>query len=207
MISNSFSPSSEAGQSVWLANFSLKFPAHGPVCRIGADEITSTVGEVDYYVWMLQCWHPAIQRHAKEATAYKLLMGSASQGSPLSQFAQFPDPPPLPGIPKRLFNLITHFKGSASDNESSGHDLDMTATPDATEHPILELTVTTGLGTAGPNSVLISKNTATTASGSSSAPTGALGLPRHRYRQDLILMSARSVSATPTRPSISTDIY
>jgi hypothetical protein len=152
--SNSFFPTTEAGQSVWLANFSLKLPIHGPVCGIGAEEIAGTVGEVGYYVWMLHHWHPAIQRHAKESTAYKSLMisGSGSEASPLPQLAQFPDPPPppRPGIQKRLFNLIIRIKASAGYNESIGHDLGIIATPGTAEHPIPELTVTAGLGTAGP---------------------------------------------------------
>jgi hypothetical protein len=54
---------------VCLSHYALKLPIDAPVCRIGAEEITCTL-----VVWMLQHWHPATQRDAKEATAHKLLM-------------------------------------------------------------------------------------------------------------------------------------
>ena len=154
MSSNSFFPSTEAGQSIWLTNFSLKLPVQGPICGIGAEEVTSTLADLTYYVWMLQHWHPAIQRNAKEATAYKSLMvsGPASEGSPLPGVLEFPDPPPPPppGIQKRLFSLITRIKASAGYNDSIGHDLGVIATPSTTEHPVPEMTIAAELGTTGP---------------------------------------------------------
>ena len=47
MSSNSFFPTTEAEQGVWLTNFALKLPVHGPVCGIGAEEITGTTAEKD----------------------------------------------------------------------------------------------------------------------------------------------------------------
>jgi hypothetical protein len=152
--SNSFFPTTEAEQAVWLTNFALKLPVHGPVCGIDAEEITGMTGEINYWVWILQPWHPAIQHYAKESTAYKLLMinGTGSDVLPLPRLMDFPaaPPAPLPGIQRRLFNLITRIKASPGYNESIGHDLGIIATPGTTEHPVPELTVTVELGTAGP---------------------------------------------------------
>jgi hypothetical protein len=50
--SNSFFPTTEAGQGVWLTNFALKLPVQGPVCGIGAEEITGTTGGSATGVWI-----------------------------------------------------------------------------------------------------------------------------------------------------------
>jgi hypothetical protein len=153
MSTNSFFPTTQAGQIVWLSHYSLKLPINGPVCNISAEEITSTLADILYYVWLLQHWHPAVQRDAKEATAYKLLMigGSGSDSANYPQPSIFPDPPPAtaPGIQKRLFSQIARIKASLNYTETIGHDLGIIAASNTVEHPIPEYTITVELGATG----------------------------------------------------------
>jgi hypothetical protein len=154
MSSNSFFPNTEAGQIVWLTNYVLKLPLHATMCGITDQEISNTSMDVNYYIWMLQHWHPAIQRDARESTAFKLLMVSGSGTDNIShpQAALFPNPPPVPtpGMQKRIFALITRLKTSANYNESIGKNLGIIAILNTTEHPTPEFTVTVELGATGP---------------------------------------------------------
>ena len=65
MSANSFFPTTETGQLVWLTHYSLKLPVNGPLCGISAEEITLTQADILYYLWILQEWQPAPQRDAK----------------------------------------------------------------------------------------------------------------------------------------------
>ena len=153
MSSNSFFPSTEAGQIVWLTNYALKLPVNAPSCGISEAEITSTVADVQYYIWMLQHWHPAVQRDAKEATVFKQLMvnGNSSDSASLPQTTPFPEPPPIPapGIQKRLFSQIARIKASLNYNEAVGQNLGLIALSNTVEHPVPEFTATVELGAVG----------------------------------------------------------
>lgn len=151
---NSFFPTAEAGQIVWLTNYSSKLPVHGPVCGISEAEIKETLGDIRYYIWMLQHWHPAIQRDAREATAFKQLMisGSAVDGVPHPQASTFPDPPPVPapGMQKRLFSQVVRIKASGNYNEAIGKNLGVIAISNSVDHPVPEFTVASEMGATGP---------------------------------------------------------
>lgn len=126
MATNTFFPSTEADQILWLGHFSSRLPELGAICGIAESEITASQSDLSYYTWLLQFWHPAAQRHAKEATLYKQLMvggGDASGNRP--QAASIPEPPsaPAPGLQKRLFALIARIKAAAAYTEAIGHDL------------------------------------------------------------------------------------
>lgn len=153
MSSNSFFPTTEAGQVVWLTNYALKLPANGSVCGIADEEITSTVNDVHYYVWMLRDWYPAVQRDAREATVFKQLMisGNGSNSASFPQSTIFPDPPtiPAPGIQKRLFSQIARIKASLNYNELVGQNLGVIAIPNTVEHPVPEFTLTVEEGAVG----------------------------------------------------------
>ena len=112
MTTNTFFPRTESEQIVWLSHYALKLPIDGSLCGIGAEEITGMLLDITYWVWMLQHWHPATQPDAKEATAHKLLMIAGTGSIIHPQPAQFPNPPPAPGMQKRLFSQIARIKAS-----------------------------------------------------------------------------------------------
>jgi len=150
MSSTGFFPTTEAAQIIWLTHYSLKLPINGPGCGIGAEETTRTQADILYYIWMLQEWHPASQRDAKEATAYKnlILNGSGSDPIDYPKPTVFPNPPPAPapGIQKRLFSQIARIKASLNYNEAIGKDLGIIAIPDTVEHPFPEFWLTVEMG-------------------------------------------------------------
>ncbi len=153
MSTNNFFPRTEDAQIVWLSHYSLKLPVNGPSCGISAEEITSTQQDIAYWTWLLQYWHPAIQRDAKEATAHKQLMvagiGNNSLSHPVP--SQFPNPPatPEPGMQKRLSSQITRIKASLNYTDVIGHDLGIIAAANTVEHLIPEPTVSVELGENG----------------------------------------------------------
>ena len=153
MTTHTFFPSTEDGQIVWLSHYALKLPIDGPGCGITAEEITGTLVDITYWVWMLQYWHPASQRDAKEDTAHKQMMisGTGSGSVVHPQPSPFPNPPPTPapGMQKRLFSQIVRIKASPNYTEAIGHDLGIIGASNSVEHPIPEATVTVELGETG----------------------------------------------------------
>jgi len=153
MTTNTFFPRTESAQIVWLSHYSLKLPVNGPACDISAEEITHTQQDIAYWTWLLQYWHPAIQRDAKEATAHKQLMVGGIGNSSLSQPvpSQFPNPPPAPepGMQKRLSSQIARIKASLNYTDVIGHDLGIIAAANTVQHLIPEPTVSVELGENG----------------------------------------------------------
>ena len=152
MTSNSYFPPTQDGQIVWLSHYNLKLPIYGANCGISDQEITDTQTDLDYYTWMLQHWHPSIQRDAKESTAYKTMMvtgpNSGKGGINYPQPSVFPEAPtaPAPGIQKRLFSQIIRIKASTNYTEAIGHDLGVIAIANNIEHliPIPSISVERG---------------------------------------------------------------
>ncbi len=155
MTFNSYFPAIQSGQIVWLSHYNLKLPIYGGVCGINDQEITDTQTDLAYYIWMLQHWHPSIQRDAKESTAYKTLMviGSNSGNTSINypKPSLFPDAPvaPAPGIQKRLFSQVIRIKASARYSDAIGHDLGIIGAANKVEHLIPIASVLVALGESG----------------------------------------------------------
>ena len=152
MNTNGFFPLTEAEQIVWLSHYALKLPIHGPVCGISAEEITRTLAEITCYIWLIQHWHPASQRDAKDSTVYKRhIIDGSGPSVAFPQPSVFPNPPPMaePGIKKRLFNQIARIKASPNYTEVIGHDLGIIAKANNVEHLIPESTIAVELGATG----------------------------------------------------------
>lgn len=153
MSTHTFFPSTEDAQTAWLSHYSLKLPINGPTCGISAEEIASTQQDIAYWTWILQLWHPATQRDAKEATAHKQLMiggvGNSRVTHPLP--TPFPNPPlaPEPNMQKRLLSQIARIKASLNYTDVIGHDLGIIAASNSVEHLIPEPTVSVELGESG----------------------------------------------------------
>ncbi len=150
MTNNTYFPSMEADQIIWLSHYAVKIPINGPLCNISAVEITATLLDVQFYIWLLQHWYPSTQLDAKEATAYKLL----ELGGSGDVVIDYPKPTVFvttpvavkPGIQKRLFSQINRIKASLSYNDAIGQDLGIIGTPDTSSHLVPDFTLTAELG-------------------------------------------------------------
>jgi len=153
MTSNSFFPSTEDAQLVWLSHYVLKLPINGPICGIAADEITATQKDLAYYIWMLQNWHPATRRDAIGATSHKQLMinGIGNDNVQHPQPTLFPDAPTAttPGIQKRLFGQIARIKTSLNYTDIIGQDLGITIVPSSVQYLVPEFTLSVEQGAIG----------------------------------------------------------
>jgi hypothetical protein len=150
MANQAYFPANEADRVVWLTHFSAKLPVHGPDLGLGADEITAAIADIDFYVWLLHTWNPAIQKNSMEATAYKGIIGTGS-GSDLVAVpihAVYDQPPAvrLPGVLPRLFNLVQRIKIAPNYSESVGQNLNVIGSQNSTVHFIPEFTATTERG-------------------------------------------------------------
>jgi hypothetical protein len=127
MAKQHFFPTDEGSRIQWLRNYEQKFPIHAPSLGM-AGEVGSTLLDITYALWLLETWHPAIQKDAKEASSYKKYMldappaGEPPAPAPVgSVFA----PPGLviPGIFKRLFAQIARIKLQPGYTRAIGEDL------------------------------------------------------------------------------------
>ncbi len=134
-----FYPTSEGDRIVWLANYQQKITAHGVHCGLSKAEVADTVADLVYYIWVLQVWHPAVQKYMVASTFYKNQLASPDNGVEHSMpvFPEFPNAPPArpAGILDRLFNQIQRIKMNAGYNDSIGHDLGIIASGAPAEHP------------------------------------------------------------------------
>ena len=154
MTANSFYPSNEADQIVWLSNYAAKLPANGSVCDISDDEITRTQTEITYQIWLLKEYRPAARHDYAETNAFVALMLNGGDGDSTKHPSPstFPAPPPIPapGIQKRLFSQIARIKASTHYNEDVGRNLNIISTIIKVDHPIPEFTAAVELGPEGP---------------------------------------------------------
>ena len=155
MTSNTYFPTMGADQIIWLSHYSAKLPINGPLCDIAAPEITATLLDVLYYIWLIQHWHPATQQDAKEATTYKQLMihnlGDTIIDYPKPTIFATPPAAVKPGIQKRLFSQISRIKANIKYNEAIGQDLGIVAPLNNMTHFNPEFTITVELGVDHPN--------------------------------------------------------
>jgi hypothetical protein len=153
MSNSSYFPTTEAEQIIWLSNYTAKLPIHAADCGISETEVTKTLADLAYYIWVLQHWHPAVLRDAREATAFKTLIVNGNSSDTVShpQTSTFPEPPPTPapGIQKRLFNQILRLKAGANYNEAVGHDMGVIATGNPVDRPVPEFTISVVMGETG----------------------------------------------------------
>ena len=154
MTTNTYFPSISADQIIWLSHYNAKLPINGPTCEITPTEIAATLTDIQYYIWILQHWHPATQLDAKEATAYKYLMvndlGDTIIDYPKPTIFLASPTAVKPGIQKRLFSQINRIKASLNYNEVIGQDLGIIAPLDTTNHLVSEFSLSVELGLDHP---------------------------------------------------------
>ena len=150
MATNNFYPKNEALQITWLKNYTAKLPEYGARCDISGDEITSSLKDTAYQLWLLEQLHPAKLSDLKavEIFATQLLTDSTSTVIGHPEASSFPPPPPtpLPGIEQRRFSVCARIKASLHYNEDVGRNLDIISTVIKIDHPIPEFTVCEELG-------------------------------------------------------------
>ncbi len=120
-------PDSELLLSDWLLNYKTKLTIVGASCGLGAAEITATLVDVEYYIFMLRELHHGLFDDTHKFTDYKQLMiNECACGNfvPLlsSDFSNMP-PAPVPGIRKRLLEQIARIKASYHYTDFIGHEL------------------------------------------------------------------------------------
>ncbi len=153
MTANSFFPSNEADQIVWLTNYVAKLPVNGSICDISGDEITRTQTDIAYQLWLLKDYRPATRRDMTEINTFIALMlnGGNGDGSIHPSPSTFPAPPPIPapGIQKRLFSQVARIKASTHYTEDIGRNLNILSTVVKVDHPIPEFNAVVELGAEG----------------------------------------------------------
>ena len=145
-------PGTEAAQILWLTNYRGKISIHGPTCGLTAGEITDTLADIDFLIWTLGTWNPAIQRDAGEATKYKDLIEDGTGPSvPVPPASTFASPPAVrpPGVLTRLFNQIARIKLAAGYTTAIGTDLGIIGAEDTTDRPFPEFTTKVEQGATG----------------------------------------------------------
>ncbi|MEK6259105.1 MAG: hypothetical protein AABP62_10865 [Planctomycetota bacterium] len=152
MPAQPYYPRPESEQVTWLTNYRGGIGVHGLACGIAAGEITSTEADLDFLIWVMQTWNPAIQRDSKSATAYRtqIATGTSPGGAtvPVPVVSTFATPPAVrpPGVLTRLFNQVSRIKLSTGYTETIGQSLRIIGTPVTVEHPFPVFTLTVKQG-------------------------------------------------------------
>jgi len=116
-------PRPEGDRLPWLTNYRGKLPTHGPTCGIAVPELTTTDADLEFLIWLLGTWHPAMKQDLEEATAYKRIVAEGTGPEvPLPDATVFPAAPTpvAPGVLTRLFNQIGRMKMNAGYTEAIG---------------------------------------------------------------------------------------
>jgi hypothetical protein len=142
-------PGPEPAQVTWLTNYRNKIATQGPTCGLTAGEITDTQADLDFFIFLLNVWHPALQDDVKEGTTYKTLVATGTGATqPLPAATTFTPPTARPpGVLNRLFNQVSRIKLAAAYTEAIGNDLGIIGSEDTTEHPVPEFSVKVQQGT------------------------------------------------------------
>lgn len=150
MATNSFYPKNETLKINWLKNYAAKLPEYGVRCDISGDDITSSLKDTTYQLWLLEQLHPAKLSDLKAVETFvtQLLTDNSSAVSGHPEASSFTPPPPmpLPGIEQRLFSVCARIKASLHYNEDVGRKLDIVSTVTKIDHPIPEFTACEELG-------------------------------------------------------------
>lgn len=150
MPNQPYFPSSDAERIIWLSNFRAKLPLHAAALGLAATEVTDSVADIDYYVWLVQTGNPAVQNYALEGTVYKTLIGSGTGDVlvPFPSMVVFTQMPPvrLPGVLTRLLLFVQRIKLSNGYNEVIGRDLGVIGSQDVTTHVVPEYTAVSDRG-------------------------------------------------------------
>jgi len=132
MTTTSFPSNSELAFCVWLLNYKDKILEYGPKCSLGAAEISATLADIDFYIFLLQEFHQNIPEKTRQCDDYKQFMVTGyCHGDwvhPTSRVFPNMPPVPAPGIQNRLVDQITRIKANSHYTETMGHELGIIST-------------------------------------------------------------------------------
>lgn len=129
MKRNTYYPSRQADQVLWLTNFSNKLPGHAATLGLAAGDVTAAVADCGWVIYVLQNWLPATRAWAQSCTdaLTETLSGSGAAAQVLPVFAA----PALPGavVPvnpdalDRIFVLVQSIKDNSQATDAIKTDL------------------------------------------------------------------------------------
>lgn len=145
-------PSRIGDQVIWLDNFSLKLPVHGPTLGVDPADVTSGVNDAKWAKYVLSTWLGAVRAFAPSTTdaVDDVLTGTGAAAVVLPTFVAPALPPGVtaapPGALTRLFKLIAQMKLAAAYTEAIGTDIGVVGAEE-TEKPAPRFTAELVQGT------------------------------------------------------------
>lgn len=120
-VSKFLSKKKEGDLVIFLHNYTSKLPEHGPGLGFQLPEIKDSQADVNYYLWILLTWNPAVQNLAKTATAFKTHIGykSGSGEATIPALPSFADAPPARpvGILERVEEMLGRIQAAPGYND------------------------------------------------------------------------------------------
>ena len=129
MRMNHYYPTRQADQVQWLTNFSLKLPASTGVLGLTAPQVTASVADCNWLIYVLQLWLPAVRHWALASTDATAEAQTGAGGTP--QALPIFTPPALPGTTvavnpgalDRIFVLVQAIKDGGKSSETINTNL------------------------------------------------------------------------------------
>ena len=120
MTRQSYYPTRQAEQAVWLENFRLKLPSLAPALAVPAARVTEAVADARWLVHLLVTWLEAVRTHGRAATG-ALEQAQTGSGDGLLVLPAFTSPPLPAGVAvrpagslRRIFQLVAELRENAA---------------------------------------------------------------------------------------------
>ena len=129
MKRNSYFPTRQADQLVWIGNFNNKLPGYAAALGLTAGQVTAAGADCLWLVYVLQIWLPAARAWSLAATnaaaETQTGVGSVAQSLPVFTPPALPTGTVavLPGALNRLFALVQQIKESGKCTDAIGKNL------------------------------------------------------------------------------------
>ena len=156
MLNQNYFPTAETDRVAWLLHYAHKLPEHASALGIYQPELTDTLADINFAVWTMTVWNPAIQQEALRATAVKnaVLTGTGVDNVVIPGHSQFDNPPQPrpPGVLNRIFAQVQRIKNSTGYTEAIGIDLGIVGSGSSAAqaaHPFPEFTASVERGANG----------------------------------------------------------
>lgn len=120
MKRQTFYPTRQSEQAVWLENFRKKLPKEAAALGLEPKVVSDTVLDAGWLVYLLLTWLEGVRTHGKAATETLELAQTGSGDDPLKLPELTPEPlpegvqPRPPGSLKRIFQLVADLRGKAA---------------------------------------------------------------------------------------------